>query len=339
METSEKVEFTEYSESEIVPNDYVHNCDYCSKGFKISKLLLEHQIRKHPGLKVSDLINALTGEETYYSTDSDCEYKIEINIVKTKKTRQQFDETVRELQRDIDANYDSSDEEGGSQPKECQYCKKKFNIPYSLKEHILFYHVIECGELEINLDELENFDCPDCNMKLKNKRSLRKHLKIVHNLIISGLGFKDPVKIPLEEYPFLSEMGRRVSGPKSRADNNPKFCFHCNRLFNNIRLLRQHQKLYHKKPDAIIKLDLAKMTEYICFECGRDAKSSTSFIKHLKLCHNMVVENTRYCKNEGDKFREELVNNQLKEQFPIYRSKSPTTNKLRLRCGMCDYGP
>lgn len=341
MDTNEEVLLTDYAEEEegeIVPKDFWHNCEYCDKNFRVSKLLLEHQLRKHPGLKVSDLINNLAGEETYYSSDSDCEYVFEIKIVKTKKTREQFNETAA-LQVKPEPTYDSSEEEVDEGPKECQYCGKKFNILYSLKEHILFYHVIESGVVDVNLDDLTNFDCPECGMKLKHKRSYRKHLKIVHNLIVNGHGFKDPIKFPIDEYPWLEELGRRVSGPKKRADPNPKFCYTCNRQFNNIRLLRQHQKLYHKKPDAIIKLDIARMTEYVCFECGRDSSSATSFLKHLKLCHNMVVENSRYCKPIKDKYAEELVNNMLKEQFPIFRAKSPTSNKLRLRCGLCDYGP
>lgn len=345
MEQIEEVDFANCGieeEGEIVPKDFVHCCDYCNKKFKISKLLLEHQARKHPGLKISDLINNLAGEETYYSSDSDCEYVFEIKIVKTKKTREQYKQTVASLPipHEEQPTYDSSEEEDPNMgPQVCPYCNKTFNLLYSVKEHILFYHVIESGVVECNLDTLENFDCPECGIRLKHKRSFRKHLKIVHNLIVEGHAFKDEIKFPLEEYPYLDELGRRVSGPKKRADPNPKFCFTCNRQFNNIRLLRQHQKLYHQKPDAIIKLDLAQMTEYICFECGRESSSVTSFMKHLKLCHNMVVENTRYCKPEKDQYAEELVNNNLKELFPIFRSRSPSTNKVKLRCGMCDYGP
>lgn len=246
--------------------------------FRISKRLFEHQVKKHKGVKVSTMIEQLAGVERYYSSDSECEYTINIDVVKTAKTRQDFQIALEEAKA-LDAlnphrrDRQSSDESGNNEPEnratfvevatryECPYCKKSFSFEYSLKEHIKFYHVIESGILDIQVHELDTFDCAVCEMRLKNLRCLRKHLKIAHNLVIKGMEFRDEIKIPIEEYPYLEE-----NTPKSRSkafDVEPySKCEYCEKVCSNYKSLKQHIKLYHTKESGVIQLDLANMQQF-----------------------------------------------------------------------------
>lgn len=266
----------EYEESPY-PINLNHECKICKESFRLSKCLFEHQVKHHRGSKISDLIQNMAQTERYYSSDSECEYTVTVEVVKTLKSRQEFLEAVEEHnalealnpQRKFTADPVSEGEVQKPPGKvskqgekfECPLCAKQFTFEYSVKEHVKFFHVIESGSLEIDVTRTEPFDCPVCGINLKNLRCLRKHLKMVHNLVIKGMEFHDAVKIPIEEYPYLDDhLPRR----KQRDDVNmgAQRCELCGKICNNAKTLRQHIKLYHMKEAGVIQLDLANMQQF-----------------------------------------------------------------------------
>lgn len=323
--------------------------------FRLSKRLFEHQVKKHKGLKVSGMIEQLAAVERYYSSDSECEYTINIEVIKTTKNREEFQAALEEVKalealnphrKSPDSDEDEANELENRDTDvevttryECPYCKKSFSFEYSLKEHIKFYHVIESGVLDIDVSELDVFECPVCQMKLKNLRCLRKHLKITHNLVIRGLEFLDSIKIPIEEYPFLDTQANNRRGV-TFAEGQQK-CEYCDKICTNFKSLKQHMKLYHTKETGVIQLDLANMQHFFCPECDKNVKTRRNLRRHLRLCHNLIVEGSSY----GEEQKQSapggpvLVRSNFSKEFPIYREKSPTSGKVRCTCGLCGYGP
>lgn len=257
----------------------MHECKFCGLTFRISKRLFEHQLKKHKGMKISNMLEQLAEIERYYSSDSECEYTVNIEVVKTIKTREQHQQALEEAQaldalfltkRDTKSSDESDTEqfEAASDQEvairhECPYCPKNFSYEYSVREHVKFYHVIESGVLDIDPYRLTTFDCPVCTLNLKNIRCLRKHLKMVHNLTIKGMEFNDAIKFPIEEYPYLEDgTSKKIRGRDMSTEIKDQKCEICGKICTNYKSLKQHLKLYHAKESGVISLDLANMTEF-----------------------------------------------------------------------------
>lgn len=228
-----------------------HKCNLCEESFEISKLLFQHQVftrinfRKlsvllifikfqetfHAKQKISQLIKALLESETLYSSDSDCEYQISIEVIKTAKTRSQHNKLVSSNNEEsVKEKVFSNDNKSSNQSEKsdvqcehelkCLHCPQQFTTNKNLKQHIKMYHVKESGIIELDFNNMSKFICPDCNKELKDMRCLKKHLKLCHNLIISGLIYNSSHKSRVQAMPTVVKNDLSASFPIIR-DRSP----------------------------------------------------------------------------------------------------------------------
>lgn len=163
----------------------------------------------HRERKISSLIkSSLVTSETYYSSDSDCEYTISVEVARTEKPRELFFDTKSDtlelkiaeghmldilnenneleiiLDNDPGVLYETTINVDKLQ---CKHCPQNFTTEKNLKQHVKMYHVAESGIIDLDLKNMESFICPECSKQLKDMRCLKKHLKLCHNLIVDGL--------------------------------------------------------------------------------------------------------------------------------------------------------
>lgn len=216
-----------------------YECQFCNRQFRISKSLFQHQTLDHKDQKISHLLTNLVETEVFYSSDSDCDYTISVEVIKTLKPKaeylanledtsdQQQEYTVRIVEEDkhgkAEHNNESSDataiknvknigkEEGGVEDSDganvggvdrvaCYYCTQTFTTPKILKQHVKLYHVQESGTIELDLSTMTTFTCPECLRELKDGRCLKKHMKLCHNLVVHSTRRRPPpIRVPCKE--------------------------------------------------------------------------------------------------------------------------------------------
>lgn len=175
--------------------------------------------------------------EVLYSSDSDCDYIISTEVVRTSKYRTEYlaskegtnnaqqqqhntkivEKHENEKLQIVDATCDTTAIKNitnivenkeriddinsfGVDRVACYYCTQTFTTPKILKQHIKLYHVQESGTIELDLSNMTKFTCPECLRELKDGRCLKKHVKLCHNLIIHNTSRRPPpIRVPNRE--------------------------------------------------------------------------------------------------------------------------------------------
>lgn len=227
----------DYEQVQDVKCEY--ECQFCNRQFRISKTLFQHQTLEHKDQKISHLLTNLVETEVFYSSDSDCDYTISVEVIKTLKpkaeylanleeandTQQQQQHTVRIVDQDKHDNLEYIDQSGdtttiknitnigkeegiedmdgvnaGVDRVACYYCTTSFTTPKILKQHIKLYHVQESGTIELDMSTMTTFTCPECLRELKDGRCLKKHMKLCHNLVVHSTRRRPPpIRVPCKE--------------------------------------------------------------------------------------------------------------------------------------------
>ena len=159
-------------------------------------MLFEHQASEHRGEKVSTMIKSLAETEVYYSSDSDADYTITVEVMKTPKSKDEYlkalelasqhQESIRIIKHDSDKHssapiieateyvvgYERTTNSDGKidhiidECKDyevlvdrvaCTICSQTFTTPKILKQHIKLYHIQESGVIELDMANMTTY--------------------------------------------------------------------------------------------------------------------------------------------------------------------------------------
>ncbi|XP_055603850.1 oocyte zinc finger protein XlCOF7.1-like isoform X2 [Uranotaenia lowii] len=191
----------------------------------------------------------------------------------------------------------------------CQYCSTSFITSNELKLHLSVVHVIaedyecnECGLTFKNKKSLtlhqkthsneRSFPCDECEMAFKTSAHLRRHQNTVHRAIkfscpncSVSYGRKDKLRMHMEKVHKI-----QTYFP----------CDICLKTFSNQRDLEEH-KHHHRNPQNLecgvcltAFLDAKDFAEHLCITyredyvcCDRDFKYHLQYNRHMFLVHGM----------------------------------------------------
>lgn len=229
---------------------------------------------QHKEQKISNYINNLIACETYYSSDSDCDYTVSVEVLKTQKTKEEFIDTLEATQK----------------------------MTQSL------------NDVKMN----------SASILIPVEAQSQQQLESKEN----SIAFVTTVDTDMEDIDF------EVHVEKLR-------CNYCPQTFTNPKNLKQHVKMYHIQETGVVELDYANMEKFVCPECMKELRDLRCLKKHLKLCHNLIVEGLQYNSAHKSQSPREpaIVKNDLSDTFPIIRDRSPNSGKSRTKCGICGHGP
>lgn len=248
------------------------------------------------------MIYVLEASETVYSSESDCEYEISVEIKRTPSTREEFEKNVRVMDYEreppkiVDGDNFSKETENCDETRiQCPKCKRTFNGRKNLRQHIKIYHVEESGCVDFDLTNCTSFNCPECDRELSNPRNLRKHLKLCHNMIIRFTGVENYGKVEggvrnrnVDYYDtpkiVQSETSKDFPIIRLRDETTGRAVFRCGICeygpFFFSRAIKRHQVKEHGR--APLKIDL-KDQIFRCKICNKDFWAKDNLQRHMKL--------------------------------------------------------
>lgn len=327
--------FQQHDASDYEELNEFHQCPLCDRTFLISKLLFEHILTKHSQhrFKISQLISVLEENETVYSSDSDCDYEVNIEITKKAATRKEFEgnllamEYQKEplkvvdgrpsliLKDNINELDNISTQQDGDTRAQCPKCVRTFSGRKNLRQHIKIYHVEEAGHIDYDVSNNGNFVCPECSRELSNSRNLRKHVKLCHNLVIRFVGVEnngDKVMggskgADYFDTPQVVQNDTSKDFPilRSKDDDTGRVIFKCGLCdygpFFFARAIKRHQVKEHGREP--LKMD-NKDQIFRCEDCSKEFWSKDNLHRHLKLHSD---DKNYVCNLCGDAFKTSSV--------------------------------
>lgn len=298
-------------------------------------MLFEHQLRVHreTGMKLSEMLNnALLSTETVYSSDSDCEYELEIEVYRRQISKKEFSENLvltntqekplemvdtrlpvllkKRSEMKIDCDDLRSIEKvliGPDGRLQCPKCTRTFAGRKNLRQHIKIYHIAEVGFVEYDLEANSKLICPECQKELLTPRNLRKHLKLCHNKIVKFMNVEKYGKVlgglryrnvDFFDSPRVVQNDLAKDFPivreRSPESSRPKFrCGICDYgPFYFSRAIKRHQAKDHGREP--LKMDL-KQDIFKCNMCPKEFWSKDNLSRHMKLHSNIKNYVCTYC--------------------------------------------
>ncbi|XP_063710074.1 zinc finger protein 99-like [Culicoides brevitarsis] len=291
-----------------------HQCPLCEEYFRISKSLLEHMILKHRSekqWKLSEMLNIIESRETIYSSDSDCDYEISIEITKRPVSRAVFKENLRKMQKQteplriIDSNERSDDDLSDETRVKCPKCDVTFTTRKILRSHIKLFHVEEMGIVDYELGGREKLECPECTRVLCDPRNLRKHVKLCHN---KNIRFRDEktgkwgklLTFTAEKMKTLQNSSSSKDFPIVRGTDKDtgRIIFKCGLCgfgpFLCPRAIKRHQTKEHGREP--LKVD-TKDEIFRCDQCSKEFWNKDNLMRHMKLHSDAKNYVCNFCGN------------------------------------------
>lgn len=158
----------------------------------------------------------------------------------------------------------------------CKICNKRFNYPYTLRNHHLLHHS----------DDFP-FECPHCPQKFKLKRYMTKHVSDKHE----GDGVAKP-KSDLDtckicDTPYVSKVDllehmkesheHVINTHRKATDDSEKFaCARCHKVYNTVDDFILHVSNHRPKK------------KLVCDHCGNTFNTKSNLNTHVRLKHSTV---------------------------------------------------
>ena len=142
----------------------------------------------------------------------------------------------------------------------CSLCNKELKNPHSLKSHLREVHPDPRPG-----DQEQMFRCEECGKVFRKKKDLRGHKYAAHKVDVRTC------EVCLGEYKnqtALKQHLRLVHGPTQTAS-----CEICLKSFKNLTRLKHHH------------LDVHKVDNSVCPDCGKTFKNKFLMTKHLRYLH------------------------------------------------------
>ena len=142
----------------------------------------------------------------------------------------------------------------------CKVCNKELKNPHSLKSHMREVHAEARAE-----DKEQTFQCDECEKVFRKKKDLRGHKYAAHKVDVRIC------EVCCGEYKnqtALKQHLRLVHGPTQTVS-----CEICYKSFKNLTRLKHHH------------LDVHKVDNSVCPDCGKTFKNRFLMKKHLRYLH------------------------------------------------------
>ena len=206
----------------------------------------------------------------------------------------------------------------------CGHCGKRFKNPLSLKRHLQTFHdeakkkavsvCPECGKqfkkatnLRIHLECVHTtyqpgqWVCSLCLKELKNQHSLKSHMREVHAEKVEEKDIKETFQC--EECQKIFKKKKDLRGHKTAAHKvDLRKCEVCSGEYKNQTALKQHLRLVHGPTETVScqlcfksfknltrlkhhHLDVHKVDNSVCPDCGKTFKNRFLMKKHLRYLH------------------------------------------------------
>lgn len=252
--------------------------------------LLAHKLSEHRSEKLSKLINTMFEQDILYSSDSECEYEVELRIKRIPKqtnyeelqTDDNYIETLEENLEDIEyaeaetcENLVVEDNPKVNEKRfQCDICQKYFVSSSSIAAHLKKIHKFEnLKSLEIVKSDVM-YECFMCRKHFFQFQDLQIHLSIAHQ----------PTNISASSV---------ENEPRKRKIKKRNFCLHCNTLFSQRQEYEEH-------------LNALKMGKpFFCKTCFTPFDNRTDILQHKrenKTCKPVANPKTRLCDYCGKYF-------------------------------------
>ncbi|KAG5667321.1 hypothetical protein PVAND_015305 [Polypedilum vanderplanki] len=184
---------------------------------------------------------------------------------------------------------------------ECHICGKVFKTKQNLREHLKHHNkafqCAVCGrkfprstdlnEHMISHENPEAFDCPHCNLRLADRRSLKKHIENIHIAKNDGSRVKQEkiFKCELCDYSCVQKGNLKIHYKKHekyqaklRANPDALKCEICEALFRSELILKIHMQKVHSDE------------RFPCGHCENVLKTKSSLWSHLRKVHQIEPE-------------------------------------------------
>ena len=251
-----------------------HRCNVCDKIFSTAELKIHSRTHteKKPfvctklEMSVSQLDNLTThyryhtGEKPYACTQCEKRYTKSGNLKIHIRTHT------------------------GEKPFACSICAKQFISSYQLNTHIQRHNkninCPHCGKKYSHKKELENhvqsthmkitFNCTQCDRVSKSERSLKEHLRFIHEH--KG---KKHICIVCDKV-FISSYKLKIH-IRRHTGERPFVCVQCNKSFPKECSLKRHTRCH-------------------TYKCKIAPQSNTRVKRHTEICTNRIIYNCTHCK-------------------------------------------
>lgn len=256
-----------------------------------------HKLNQHKSVerraKTSGIITDIyLTEDTIYSSDSECEYRVITRIELKRVPRQR--QAIKDAELDVlpilgspinadDHRDDEIEPEDDIklEPTEfqCYHCKNFYKNQASLRSHLFFAHTHDidneplkgrvrkkshCNQSvgrnsgkvgrPLTIKDNRSFECKHCNKVFANRSNYNKHVLTLRN----GKPFFCRVCITGFDYRGdLIQHKRQRRECKSPPREKKFLCAHCGKYFEKKDSLRQHTRVHTKE------------RPYNCGSCGR----------------------------------------------------------------------
>lgn len=268
-------------------------CEVCGASFQLQIALLIHKLNIHKILernaKISDFINAYQLEDTLYSSDSDCEYRLVVNIARLPKIKSgkcvpaQRDEDKFSVEYDNETEIDIKRIENSlvfndgnnssssltpstnnthntvdteRKAAQCEFCNKQFYGHCNLHVHLKTNHY-ENNSGPQQLNKPKSYQCYICKKVYSRCTALRSHFELKHPMIAI---------------------------PEIRKGYKTVQCHLCEKLFARRYTLGVHLRTQHYKNDYIPKI-LNRHKSYQCYICKKFYVRHSTLKFHLATIH------------------------------------------------------
>ena len=268
LPTFKKIKENEFEENEPKSKETIktgdpNKCDKCGKGFDSAKLLRDHIYNVHPKRML--------------------ECKICGKAVKIKSSLRRHMErvhnSVKELIQDSDPVNPPTQIQSSKEPEKSEENEPKSNELTQAEEE---FKCDKCGKVFNNAKSLfnhdyhvhpkEKFECETCGKVLKSKGTLKRHKIDVHQKSKIRQIEKSP-QIKKESKPKIN---RSLQTYKKPVQSNN--CSHCDRKFDKVSDLKEHQMVFHKG------------FRYQCDQCKQEFMSHGACYEHKKQSHPTMPE-------------------------------------------------
>ncbi|KAG5667325.1 hypothetical protein PVAND_015309 [Polypedilum vanderplanki] len=158
---------------------------------------------------------------------------------------------------------------------QCEVCGQHFSRGAQLNDHMLKH------------DSPELLDCPHCNLRLSDRRSLKKHIKNMHVERPDGTRAKQEknFKCELCDYSCVQKGNLKIHYKKHekyqaklRANPDALKCEICEALFRSELILKIHMQKVHSDE------------RFPCGHCENVLKTKSSLWSHLRKVHQIEPE-------------------------------------------------
>lgn len=287
-------------------------CEICGEQFKLNAALIVHKLNLHKSVerrtKTSEILSStFQTEDTIYSSDSECEYKVttRIEVQRIPKLRSSIKEEHGEYVKyepdvlQLIENYpiDTSNNDNSWDASCNNSNQNSWPIKYESDPTVIGF--VDTRQAATKNVEEREFQCVYCKNMYKNKSSVRSHMFYAHKS-------DDIDQPPRGRAPRkVSKNGGKVGRPSTIKETRTLQCKHCDQIFANRSNYNKHvltlrdgkpffcrvcitgfdfrgDLIQHKRQNRDCKSP-PREKRYLCTYCGKYFEKKDSLRQHTRV--------------------------------------------------------